>query len=81
MGRLIEPRVRNRESVPSSWRGKLEHWARPEALDASFDPNEELVHIPSPFEPLVHQRERLRLFFDYEHRFEAYRFEHIQLAR
>jgi uncharacterized protein YcaQ len=74
MRRLIETRVRRRELVPISLEGagKLEHWAQPEALDASFDPNEELVHILSPFDPLVHQRKRLRLFFDYEHRFEAY---------
>ena len=37
-----------------------------------FDPAEELVHILSPFDPLVLQRKRLQLFFDYEHRFEAY---------
>ena len=30
------------------------------------------VHILSPFDPLVHQRRRLRHFFGYEHRFEAY---------
>jgi uncharacterized protein YcaQ len=30
------------------------------------------VHILSPFDPLIIQRQRLRLFFDYEHRFEAY---------
>ena len=30
------------------------------------------MHILSPFDPLVHQRKRLQLFFDYEHRFEAY---------
>src|SRR5947209_13756194 len=32
----------------------------------------ELVHILSPFDPLVIQRKRTKLFFDYEHRFEAY---------
>ena len=30
------------------------------------------VHILSPFDPLIIQRKRLQLFFDYEHRFEAY---------
>jgi hypothetical protein len=30
------------------------------------------IHILSPFDPLVVQRKRLKLFFDYEHRFEAY---------
>ena len=33
---------------------------------------EGLVHILSPFDPLINQRKRLHLFFDYEHRFEAY---------
>ena len=31
-----------------------------------------MVHILSPFDPLINQRKRLHLFFDYEHRFEAY---------
>ena len=30
------------------------------------------MHILSPFDPLIIQRKRLQLFFDYEHRFEAY---------
>jgi uncharacterized protein YcaQ len=30
------------------------------------------VHILSPFDPLVIQRKRTHLIFDYEHRFEAY---------
>src|SRR5262249_24433444 len=33
---------------------------------------DDLVHILSPFDPLVLQRKRLQLFFGYEHRFEAY---------
>jgi hypothetical protein len=32
----------------------------------------EWVHILSPFDPLIIQRKRLELFFDYQHRFEAY---------
>ncbi len=35
-------------------------------------PAQEQVHILSPFDPLIIQRKRLRLFFDYEYRFEAY---------
>ena len=38
----------------------------------SLDPAEDLVHILSPFDPLIIQRKRLQLFFGYEHRFEAY---------
>ena len=49
----------------------VEHWARPEALEARLEPANE-VHILSPFDPLVHPRRRLALFFGYEHRFEAY---------
>jgi uncharacterized protein YcaQ len=30
------------------------------------------VHILSPFDPLIIQRKRTHLVFDYEHRFEAY---------
>jgi uncharacterized protein YcaQ len=30
------------------------------------------VRILSPFDPLIIQRKRLKLFFDHEHRFEAY---------
>ena len=32
----------------------------------------DLVHLLSPFDPLVNQRRRLLQFFGYEHRFEAY---------
>jgi uncharacterized protein YcaQ len=74
MRRLIETRIRRKElvSVELEGAGKLQHWAQPEALDATFDPAHERVHILSPFDPLIHQRKRLHLFFDYEHRFEAY---------
>jgi uncharacterized protein YcaQ len=73
MRALIERRVRRRELVPVALEGagKAEHWARPEALEPP-EPGEELVHILSPFDPLVIQRKRLKLFFGYEHRFEAY---------
>jgi uncharacterized protein YcaQ len=74
MRRLIETRMRRKELVPVELEGagKLQHWAPPEALDAPLDPAQERVHILSPFDPLIHQRKRLQLFFDYEHRFEAY---------
>jgi uncharacterized protein YcaQ len=74
MRKLIEARVRRQELVPVALdgAGKLEHWAQPEALAAAFSSDEELVHLLSPFDPLVLQRKRLQLFFEYEHRFEAY---------
>jgi uncharacterized protein YcaQ len=76
MRRLIEARVRHGELMPVRLEGaeKAEHWARPEALAAASadGPGGEIVHILSPFDPLIIQRKRVKLFFDYEHRFEAY---------
>jgi uncharacterized protein YcaQ len=74
MRRLIEARLRRKELVPIKLEeaGKLELWARPEALADNTQPEEALVHILSPFDPLIIQRKRLQLFFGYEHRFEAY---------
>ena len=74
MRQLIEARVRRGELVPVALEaaGKLEHWARPADLEMNTEPVEERVHILSPFDPLVIQRKRLAMFFDYEHRFEAY---------
>jgi uncharacterized protein len=72
--KLIERRVRRRELLPIVIQGaeKVEHWAEPSVLDAAPDRTDELVHILSPFDPLIIQRKRLKLFFEYEHRFEAY---------
>ena len=75
--RLIERRVRRKELVPVALEGapKLAHWAAPETLENNENNGGEgtaLVHILSPFDPLIIQRKRTHLFFDYEHRFEAY---------
>jgi uncharacterized protein len=72
--RLIEAKVRRNELVPVALEGagKQEHWAHPETLESAGDNASELVHILSPFDPLIIQRKRTHLFFDYEHRFEAY---------
>jgi uncharacterized protein len=77
--RLIEARVRRKELLPVALEGagKQEHWARPEVLepDASASADEGdagLVHILSPFDPLIIQRKRTELIFGYGHRFEAY---------
>ena len=71
--------MRRKELAPVALEGagKQEHWARPEVLEAdSSAPGVEsdagLVHILSPFDPLVIQRKRTELFFEYGHRFEAY---------
>src|SRR6185312_7223081 len=72
--RLIESGMRRKELVPVELEdaGKLEHWLRPETLETTAEGVGETVHILSPFDPLINQRKRLHLFFDYEHRFEAY---------
>lgn len=72
--RLIEARMRQKTLVPVGIEdaGKIEHWAAPETVDASLEPAGPVVHLLSPFDPLVIQRKRLHLFFGYEHRFEAY---------
>jgi uncharacterized protein YcaQ len=70
---LIESRLRRKALVPVALEGsKAEHWTRPETLDALPPPAAPLVHILSPFDPLIIQRKRLKLFFDYDHLFEAY---------
>ena len=72
--RLIGSRVRRNELVPVALEGagKQEHWARPETLETASAGASDLVHILSPFDPLIIQRKRTELFFDYGHRFEAY---------
>jgi uncharacterized protein YcaQ len=74
MGRLVEARVRRKEllAVQVEGAGRTRHWVAPETLDTVPVPDEEPVHVLSPFDPLIIQRKRLRLFFDYEYRFEAY---------
>lgn len=70
---LIEARVKRRDLVPVVVEGgeKVAHWAEPSVLEGEagvFD----RVHVLSPFDPLVIQRKRLKLFFGYDHLFEAY---------
>jgi uncharacterized protein YcaQ len=72
--RLIEHRVRRGDLVPVALEGagKQEHWAASEQLQRNYETTGERAHILSPFDPLIIQRRRTHLFFDYEHRFEAY---------
>ena len=72
--RLIEAGVRRNELVPVALEGagKQAHWTRPDTLESAGDAASDLVHILSPFDPLIIQRKRTHLIFDYEHRFEAY---------
>ncbi|MHA6299615.1 winged helix-turn-helix domain-containing protein [Devosia sp. CAU 1758] len=71
---LIEARVKRRQLVPISIEGaeKVPHWASPEALDTVAPASANRVHVLSPFDPLIIQRKRLKLLFDYDHIFEAY---------
>ena len=71
---LIESRVRLRGLVPITLEGaeKIEHWGEASVVEAAAGPTSELIHILSPFDPLIIQRKRLKLFFGYDHRFEAY---------
>jgi uncharacterized protein YcaQ len=70
---LISSRVRRNELVPVELQGagKLAHWANPGAIETG-GPTPDMVHILSPFDPLIIQRKRTHVFFGYEHRFEAY---------
>jgi uncharacterized protein YcaQ len=70
---LIASRVRRGELVPVSLdgAGRQEHWAQPSALEPG-EVSPDLVHILSPFDPLIIQRKRTNLIFGYNHLFEAY---------
>jgi uncharacterized protein len=70
---IIAKRVRKGElvGVALEGAGKHEHWAMPAALEDKREPSS-LVHILSPFDPLIIQRKRTHLIFGYEHIFEAY---------
>src|SRR4051795_7058079 len=57
--RLIDTRVRRGELVPVALEGagKQEHWAQPGMLElAGLEPQQQMVHILSPFDPLIIQR-------------------------
>lgn len=71
---LIASRIRRGELVPVAidGAGKQAHWAAPAALEASGEVSPDLVHILSPFDPLIIQRKRTNLIFGYNHLFEAY---------
>jgi uncharacterized protein YcaQ len=74
MRRAVERRVRTGLLVPAAVEGagKAEHWVAPEALASPVAVDDAVVHILSPFDPLIIQRKRLHLLFGYLHRFEAY---------
>jgi len=74
MRRLVNRRVKRGELIPVAIEGagKAEHWAYPETLEAAIEVPPTVVHLLSPFDPLVIQRKRLKLLFGYDHLFEAY---------
>ena len=70
----IDSRVRRKLLVPVAIEGaeKVAHWAEPAALEAVASEPPTLVHVLSPFDPLIIQRRRLKMIFGYDHLFEAY---------
>jgi uncharacterized protein YcaQ len=70
---LVETRVRTKKLLPVTiGEDPLLHYVSPEALETPATDGPPLVHILSPFDPLIIQRKRLSLFFGYDHVFEAY---------
>ena len=71
--KLIEARVRKGMLIQVHFEGasKTRFWAIPTSLSLA-PAAQELTHILSPFDPLIIQRKRLKMFFGYEHKFEAY---------
>lgn len=74
MKELILKKVENKDLIALNIEGseKIQHWMKPEILKKKIKIDDELVHILSPFDPLIIQRKRLNQFFDYQHLFEAY---------
>jgi uncharacterized protein YcaQ len=67
----LDARVRRKELLPVEVEG-VPHWTTAAALETLLPAPEPLVHILSPFDPLVIFRKRTKLFFGYDHLFEAY---------
>lgn len=69
---LVAARVRRKQLREVRVEGIDEpFYATPDALEPS-EASEPLVHVLSPFDPLIIQRRRLEQFFGHEHVFEAY---------
>lgn len=71
--KILLKRLENNELIEVAIKDhrKMVFYTRPEILEHKNKPSK-LVHILSPFDPLVIQRKRLEFFFNYIHRFEAY---------
>lgn len=75
MAALLEKEERAKRLIPVRIEGleKIPHWVAPETLsDLPGTPPGDLVHILSPFDPLIIQRKRTSALFGYDHLFEAY---------
>ncbi len=72
----IELRLKKEVLIPVQIEGltKTSYWMQPHDLDSTLsqEPEHDLVHLLSPFDPLIIQRKRLQVIFGYEHLFEAY---------
>ena len=71
---LLDTQVKAKKLTPLKIRGdlKTQYWIPSSLMDQKPKSDPTLVHILSPFDPLIIQRKRLQALFDYEHRFEAY---------
>ena len=70
---LIAARVKRRDLMPVKIADStVPHWMPRDGLMPEEAASSDLVHILSPFDPLIIQRKRLKLFFGYAHAFEAY---------
>ena len=72
--KILEMKTRRKEltEITIAKTPKSRHWLESPDFDVHPEVTEETVHILSPFDPLTIQRKRLKMFFGYEHRFEAY---------
>ena len=70
---ILAERLKNEELIQVAVKDHKNNlfYTRPETLEKKIKPSQ-LVHILSPFDPLIIQRKRLEFFFNYAHRFEAY---------
>lgn len=73
MSRWIEKKLKSMDLVEVEVDGikGVKFYSTPEIIEQKIETSE-LTHILSPFDPLIIQRKRLKMFFDYEHLFEAY---------
>ena len=73
IGRLIARRIKSKAllEIKVDQVEKEKFYVLPETLEQK-NARSERTHVLSPFDPLIIQRKRLKIIFDYEHLFEAY---------